>query len=149
MIDSLVAGKTLCEISSWTITNLRLQKVLYFAHMFYSGREKKKLIGENFQAWEYGPVLPSLYRHVKQFGKYPIESSVFFFQKGLESRDKEFTYLENMYNAMDDLDAGDMINISHWKEGAWYKAYEPGERGRIISQEDIVIEYHARFGESG
>lgn len=145
MVDSLMAGKTVCKISDWTLTNLRLQKVLYFTHMFYSGKEGKPLIDEKFQAWEYGPVLPSLYHHVKMYGKEPIGASVFFFQKILDANSKEYEYIKDMYDAMDGIKAGEMINISHWKLGAWYKAYEIGRRDRTISQDAIEKEYHERF----
>jgi len=43
------------------ITPLKLQKLVYFAHGWYLGFTGEPLLNEGIQAWEYGPVIPSLY----------------------------------------------------------------------------------------
>ena len=76
MISAVEAARVLCEKSGWKLTNLQLQKMLYIAHMTYMGeRDGEPLISgmfPPFEAWEFGPVSPTAYRHVKTFGAEPI-----------------------------------------------------------------------------
>ena len=122
-----------------------MQKVLYFAHMRYLGIEKKRLIDEDFQAWEYGPVLPSLYHRVKVAGRNPVHKVLFLWEDPeLEEDSIEYRYLKDTYEAMKDIEPGQMINISHCEGGAWDEVYEMGTRNIIIPEEAIIKEFHAR-----
>jgi uncharacterized phage-associated protein len=61
-----------------TSPNLQLQKILYLAQMIYMGHTAGgRLADGSFEAWDYGPVEPSVYRKVRMFGSDPI-SNVFF-----------------------------------------------------------------------
>jgi len=42
----------------WKITNLALQKLLYFAHGIHLTKTKEPLVSGYFEAWQYGPVQP-------------------------------------------------------------------------------------------
>lgn len=60
------------------ISNLALQKLLYFAHGIYltqnSGSQKKSpLVSGYFEAWQYGPVHPAVYRAFKGSGSDAIK----------------------------------------------------------------------------
>lgn len=50
------------------ISPMKLQKLVYYAHGWFAGYTGKPLINESVEAWQYGPVIPSLYREFKQFG---------------------------------------------------------------------------------
>lgn len=47
---------------------MKLQKLLYFTYGFYAAKTEKPLFSESFQAWQYGPVLASVYQKFKCFG---------------------------------------------------------------------------------
>ena len=46
---------------------LKLQKLVYLAHGWYLAFTGKPLIDGGFEAWQYGPVNPVLYREFKDF----------------------------------------------------------------------------------
>lgn len=50
------------------ITNLKMQKLLYYAQGIGAARFNCKLIPESFEAWEHGPVVPSVYHNYKTSG---------------------------------------------------------------------------------
>lgn len=50
------------------ITNLKLQKLLYYAQGIAAGRFSCRLLSENFEAWAHGPVVPSVYHNYKTSG---------------------------------------------------------------------------------
>lgn len=54
------------------ITNLKLQKLLYYAQGVGAGRYNVRLIKEDFYAWEHGPVEEGVYHHYKTFQSHPL-----------------------------------------------------------------------------
>lgn len=55
------------------VTNLALQKLLYFAHGIHLTQTTQPLLTGYFEAWQYGPVHPSVYRAFKESGSSPIQ----------------------------------------------------------------------------
>ncbi len=55
------------------ITNLKLQKLVYYAQTWFLGHTQSALFAEDVQAWVHGPVVPELYQQYKQHGWRPIQ----------------------------------------------------------------------------
>jgi len=55
------------------ITPMKLLKLVYIAHGWSLGITGKPLIAEEVQAWQYGPVIPSVYQDFRHYGRNPIE----------------------------------------------------------------------------
>ena len=55
------------------ITNLALQKLLYFAHGLHLVETKEPLVSGFFEAWQFGPVHPAAYRAFRESGDRPIK----------------------------------------------------------------------------
>jgi uncharacterized phage-associated protein len=51
------------------LTNLKLQKLLYYTQVLSLKRLKIFLFDDEIEAWEYGPVVPSVYHQYKSFGR--------------------------------------------------------------------------------
>lgn len=115
------------------VSNLQLQKILFFAQCEYmSSHEYRTLFDDDFEAWQYGPVVPSVYRTYSVFGGSPI-------WKAAEYR--EFDYFGCNSAAVvalagDELDSvvrtvrkwaclpsWEIVNCSHRKGGAWDRVY--------------------------
>lgn len=143
--NSLSALKTLCEHSGWTISNLQANKLLYLAHMFHMEEtpDSDPLVRETFQAWDYGPVLPSVYHSAKVFGDSPIRN-IYKNRVGIPENTLAYRLLSDAANFNQDVSPGQLVAITHWKNGAWAKNYIAGARGRNISNEDIIEEINAR-----
>lgn len=69
-VANAILEKAFAEKKS--ITPLKLQKLLYYAHGYYSGAYGRPLVEEPFEAWQYGPVSPTIYHEFKGFGNAPI-----------------------------------------------------------------------------
>lgn len=142
-ISSFQAAKTLCSISKWTITNLRLQKLLYLAHMVYMGRNQEPLINnEHFSAWMYGPVLPKLYDRVKIFGNRNIRDR-FYNISVLEDTSPAYLILKEINDLFGPKESWQLVAATHSPKGAWYKNYEP-RFNVTIPDHDILEEYNVR-----
>ena len=56
------------------VSNLAINKIVYFLHGHYLAKTGKPLIEEQFEAWQHGPVLYTLFNSFKRYGDKPIES---------------------------------------------------------------------------
>jgi uncharacterized phage-associated protein len=142
-ISSISAMRRMCELKQWTITNLEANKLLYFAQMVALGRSQgeRPLVSEHFQAWDYGPVLPSAYHHAKIFGNRSIKP--FMFSSGGPIPEWEDTFNETL-KEVGGLTSSQLVAESHWKDGAWAQYYRPGSKGIDIPNDAILREYAAR-----
>lgn len=55
------------------ITNLKAQKLLYYAQGVSLAQTGRPLFEDDFAAWQHGPVIPALYEELKAFGSRQIE----------------------------------------------------------------------------
>lgn len=141
-VESLRAAKRLCELSGWTVSNLKINKLLYIAHMFHLGRGRGPLVSDSFEAWDYGPVLPNVYHQAKAFGSGPVRN-VFNRVHDIPSG-TEADILREAYESLRNARPGHLVNITHWEHGAWAKNYRPGGRHIIIPDSDILDEFRRR-----
>jgi uncharacterized phage-associated protein len=56
------------------VTIMSLLKIIFFAHAWHLAKTNKPLVGQPFEAWQYGPVSRVVYDQFKHFGDRPIES---------------------------------------------------------------------------
>ena len=56
-------------INKIDVTNMALQKILYYVQVFYMGFFGKHAFSSKCNAWNYGPVFGSVYYKYKKFGK--------------------------------------------------------------------------------
>jgi uncharacterized phage-associated protein len=58
------------------LTNLKLQKLLYYAQGWHLGLYGVPLFTDRIEAWVHGPVVPPLYRKYKNYGWNNIDGDV-------------------------------------------------------------------------
>lgn len=58
----VVGGDDIADIS-----NLKLQKLLYYCQAYSYGLTGKPMFSEQIEAWVYGPVVPSVYQEYKKY----------------------------------------------------------------------------------
>ncbi len=98
------------------ITNLKLQKVLYFAQAYYLSKIGKPLFSNNIEAWDYGPVVPDIYHKFKSKGSNPIICEED--KSSLSGEDKET--LKKVWGTFGGYSASKLVDITHahtpWRE---------------------------------
>jgi uncharacterized phage-associated protein len=135
--------KFICERGEWAVSNLQLQKLLYIAQMCYLGVRGERLADVGFEAWDYGPVVPQIYSRVRMFGSRPIKDVFFSALPFAEDSDRKQVLMDVCRDLLP-LRPGQLVEITHWKDGAWAKTYVPGAKGYRIPDSAILDEYRAR-----
>ena len=96
------------------VTQMQLQKLIYFAHGWHLALTGEPLIDEAIEAWKYGPVVPSLHSEFTRFGARPITDLAY----------SDIPWLgRNRSVPKRDLDAREVLN-SVWVEYGTHSAWE-------------------------
>lgn len=113
--------------SNVPITNLRLQKLLYFVQGEYSKEKSTRLISDDFYAWQLGPVIPSVY------AEYSIYSSLVLpAQKSVVSLSRECVHvIDTILQKYDKLSTWDLVELSHQQDPWKYHHKIFGDRALI------------------
>ncbi|HYH81830.1 MAG TPA: type II toxin-antitoxin system antitoxin SocA domain-containing protein [Longimicrobium sp.] len=112
------------------ISNLKLQKLVYYAQAYNLAMYDEPLFPEQVEAWEHGPVVPDLYRHYKGSGSGNIPPPVDFNPEDYDERSAEL--MDEVYEVFGQYSAWKLRNLTH-AERPWAEAYQDGtERGRVI-----------------
>lgn len=116
-------------------THMQLQKLVYFAHGWHLAVTEHALVDEPFEAWEYGPVSPTLYHCLKSFRDKPILSQITQTSIGSDfkftSRTPQLPFefekrglIEDVLEGYGRLSAADLSRITHQRGGPWRIAAE-------------------------
>ena len=92
------------------ITNLKLQKLLYYAQGYFLAKKDTPLFNEDFLAWEHGPVIRKIYDEYKTNG-----SSGIRYDKDFNVTIDEETerILEEVYEKYGQFTAWKLRNMTH------------------------------------
>lgn len=107
------------------MTNLKLQKMVYYAQGFSLALYGKPLFADPIEAWEHGPVCPVLYRKYKTCKANSIKP-----EKTIEEATQSFTkqqreLLDNVQDSYGCYSAWALRDISH-QDTAWHNAFPNG-----------------------
>lgn len=134
-IKASIEGKIEC------LTPMKLQKLLYFTYGVYAAKTGTPLFSENFEAWQYGPVLSSVYQEFKSFGsniinKYATDAEGNAYALKLDI--PEYKELGEIFGTIcgkfAKISGLELSKLTHEKGTPWAKTYANG----IIAFENIV-----------
>lgn len=113
------------------MTNLRLQKLLYYEQGYHLALFGTPLFNEDIESWMYGPVVPTVYNEFSKYGKnvLPVPESV------IELSDKEERLFNQVFDSLREFSAIGLMNLTH-KEAPWKNAF-PHDRGTIINKDSM------------
>lgn len=116
-----------CDKNGRGISNLSLQKIVYFCHVWAMIELGRPLIRHQFEAWQYGPVLQYLYRQFKAYDRSPISGRATKIDPqtgqakvvGYEFDNETEALLSKVVDFYSRLGASDLVKLSHAEGGPW------------------------------
>ena len=119
-----------CNRARRSISNLKLQKILYFVQAEFLVANGIPCFYERIEAWDFGPVIPEVYHKYKIFGSatipYSGEEPCYFNQE-----DKNL--IDGIVNACADYSASELVEITH-NQSPWREAYRPYSNAEITTE---------------
>ena len=138
------------DIANWILTlsepeegdlmsNLRLQKLLYYTQGFSLAMYNKPIFNEDIEAWDYGPVVPVAYHHFKKYGSghIPVEG-IKKIRLSIEEEDLIF----EVWNAYGQFSASRLVEITH-SEPPWLTT----KKNEVISHKKMRAYFLTQLNE--
>ena len=120
------------------LTNMKLNKLLYFAQGHNLKENGTPLFNETIEAWDHGPVVPEVYRHYNYAGDSPINDWDPDSLSNLSDSDKSM--LMDVAKEYCRYTASTLRNMTHRRKGPWDTVYVPETRNIPIPL-NIIKEY--------
>lgn len=111
------------------ISNLKLQKLLYYAQGCTLAITGEPLFSEDICAWKHGPVVAEVYHEYKSYNSNSIEEANLDFG---EIPDEISAILENVYQTFGQYSAWKLRNMTH-EETPWQET----PKSEVISKSSI------------
>ncbi len=143
-----------CESRGRSISNLSLQKIVYFCHVWSLIELQRPLVKQKFEAWQYGPVLQYLYREFRDYEDHPIvgratrinpytgtkEVVPYRFDRATEE------LLDKITDFYSRLRSSDLVALCHVRGGPWEQAWN--HRGAVNPgmriEESSISQYYSK-----
>lgn len=106
------------------VSNLKLQKLSYYAQGLISAMRNVPLFSDTIEAWEHGPVVPNLYHTYKQHGSSPIPIVTNFDESLIDEADR--SVLDDIYDFYGQYSPWRLREMTH-EERPWLDAYHSGD----------------------
>lgn len=133
--DSVIEGQG--ELMS----NMKLQKMLYYEQGFHLAVFGTPLFEEDIEAWMYGPVVPAVYEVYKDYGYNGIDPGKV---EEVSLSDREQALFDEVYKVCGAYSAIGLMNMTH-RESPW--ANTPAGVGSVISRDKMVEFFRTRIND--
>ena len=128
-----IAKKIICKTDvehGDTLSNLKLQKLLYYMQGFHLAFFDEPFFNESIEAWPYGPVVPVVFQEFKKYKKRSINPDNY--HDDLVLTDDEQQMFDMVYSEYNRYSAVALMNMTH-TEGPW-KNHGIGD---VITNEEL------------
>ena len=115
--------------------NARLNKYLFLSQVVYLARYERKLISDNFVAYDNGPVIKDI------ITEYPIISSR---RETVTIPDDVKVFLDKIYESLKNASYEELIEITH-EDPEWIKLSKDAFNAPIMNLEKNIEEYKQRY----
>lgn len=129
------------------ISNLKLQKVLYFLQAEWMVAFNKPLFKDKIEAWDFGPVIPNVYKEFRVYGagfipeikRYWIyeDKEKWWTYKQVEYKDKvlmkDKIYIDEMLNKLKNYPSLELVKITQ-NQNPWADIYSKYNLNEITPQ---------------
>lgn len=135
-------------------TQMKLQKLIYFAHGWHLALYDGPLVNEQFQAWPYGPVLPSVYHEFKVYGMSGIDklgTEIVALPTGglaweaptiLNSNGLIDPLLDKIWEVFGSYSGGQLSDMTHATNSPWKKIHDLyGNTRDVVIPDDLIRDY--------
>jgi uncharacterized phage-associated protein len=127
-----------CQKDNHPITNLQLQKMLYYIQYYFFINCNGPLFDDDFQAWKFGPVIYDVYKEYKIYGALPLETDDDDKDRKIDIDGREKELLDYVIKNVRAMYPWRLVEQTHAKGKAWDITFEDGKGfGNTIHKEDI------------
>lgn len=144
--DVIMVADTILKIAKRehvSLTPMQLVKICFIAHGWSLGLRSKPLFLNKIEAWEYGPIIPDLYKATKTHGKQVIPLDKIGDVNKIDVESEDFNFMVKVFEKYGRLDGVTLSYDTHKAGSPWSQAYEP-EKCSIIP-DGLISDYYKKI----
>ena len=128
-----------------SLTPMQVQKVVYFCHGWFLGKYGEPLVEQDIIAWEYGPVVPRLYRSLRKYGAKPVSQPIRRVDE-VDFDEREELIVSDVFLKYGKLRGSALSTLTHLPGSPWFNVYYDRRRGpNSVIPEPEIRDYFASF----
>ncbi len=127
------------------LTPLQLIKLTYMTHGWGFVFLNEALLNEPVQAWQYGPVMPSLYYAVRHYRSSPVIDLIPGDVDPQPLPDRVRELIDAVYQRYRHLSGTQLSAMTHMPNTPWSQAWHERGQNAVIPNEAIAAHYHERY----
>ncbi len=124
------------------LTPMQVLKLVYISHGWHLGLYGRPLVNEPIEAWQYGPVIPSVYHRYKRFGSKFIDDAPEALPSGFDS--SEVSTLNQVFQGYGKRSGVSLSSLTHEPGTPWSITVQQSGIGAVISN-DLIEDYYRRL----
>ncbi|MNK99595.1 hypothetical protein D3C87_1200010 [compost metagenome] len=125
------------RLSNFTVSPMKLQKLMYYAHGWCLRLTENALIDDSFEAWQYGPVVDSVYHAFKRFGNRHVTMMAKDYEGrpfGIDADDAPtLALLQKIFDTYGPIDAITLSQKTHQQGSPWDYVFNNIGPGNVIT----------------
>ena len=126
---------TACEVANYLVyltstvcddlSNMKLNKILYYAQGHYLQITGNVLFPDKIEAWDHGPIVDAVYQQYKTYG----DSAILTWNDSILNKisENEQDFLIDIARTYSRYTASALRNMTHMPNSPWDKVYEFGK----------------------
>ena len=127
-----------CTNTGNAISDLKLQKVLYYLQLGFIANLHECAFYDDMEAWPYGPVVRSVYNAYSSYGSTKI---CLLYEEADVFSDTEKNIIHSILFNCIEKNAWDLVDMSHVKDGPWDRVYQNGKGYKNVIPLEYIKEY--------
>lgn len=132
----------LARRSGKSLTNMQLQKLVYIAHGYSLAKLGKPLFHNNIHAFEWGPVIPNLYKTLRQYGAGEVRDYIPTDAAPISDDSPEMEIIREVWQDYGESSGLELSALTHRTGTPWSETWRTNQFG-VISDE-LIAEHYRR-----
>lgn len=156
-----IANAFLAKAGNSPLTQMQLQKLVFFAHGWTLAETGFPLTSDDPEAWVYGPVYRDLYDHTKFFGSGPIRRQITpdddeatrFFLRDPSGRSayeadldaEEASIIKRVWKKYGNVSGSRLSAMTHRPDTPWSRTFANGQGKNKTISDDLTESYFKKL----
>ncbi|MCF2641137.1 DUF4065 domain-containing protein [Roseburia hominis] len=121
-----------CTRDNCPISNLQLQKILYYIQKAFLN-QGKHAFRDDIEAWQFGPVVPVVYRKYCMYGAMPIEEN-----SEIHLNEDDRRIIDTVIVQKRKINPWTLVDDTHKAGGAWDIIYRHGVGNKNKIPDELI-----------
>ena len=123
------------------LTNMQLQKLVFLAHGLSLALLERPLTSHNIHAWQWGPVLPQLYKRFSAYGSSSVENPAVC-EEAIPENGEEQEVMSSVWKSFGSMTGPQLSALTHQTGSPWDVIWKSNQYG--IIPDELIQDFYRK-----